>query len=62
MEVRIYPSPLGYHLYDLWVNGKKKIEGESFAVVDNVRGSLLGQPGYILTEPAEIAENIRKAL
>lgn len=60
MQVRILPSPADFHAYDLWVNGQKEIEGETFAVVDAVRGSLQGQTCGAFIEADEIAHSICK--
>lgn len=60
MQARIYPSPLGYHLYDLWVEGKKEIEGESFGVVSAVQSSLWGNTRGADITADEIADQICK--
>ena len=61
MQARIYPSPLGHNLYDLWVEGKKEIEGESFGVVSAVQSSLWGNGRGADTEADEIANQICKS-
>ncbi len=58
MIVKISPSPLGYHLYDLWVNGTVEIRGECFAVVSSVQSSLWGTTRGAELEADEIAHNI----
>ena len=58
MKVKISPSPCGYHLYDLWVDDKKEIEGESFGVVSAVQSSLWGNTRGAETEADEIANQI----
>jgi len=58
MKVQIKASPLGYHLYDLWVEGRKEIEGESFGVVSAVQTSLWGNTRGAEMEADEIANQI----
>ncbi len=62
MQIEIKESPAGY--WDLWVNGKLKVECESFAVVDGIRFALEHPNGadvWVMGELIECADSIRKA-
>jgi len=61
MRVEIERSPTGiYPTFDLYVDGKKEIEGESYTVVSNIRDSLHGFSWGAFSEADEIAHQIKK--
>jgi len=61
MRVEIKMSPKGiYPTFDLYVDGRKEIEGESYTVVSNIRDSLLGFSWGAFSEAEEIASEIKK--
>lgn len=47
--------------YDLTVDGKRYIEGESFAIVDRVADELRGSRPRAWGEIKEVADSIRRA-
>ena len=60
LKAEIKWSPGTTAAYDLWVNGQLEIKQESFAVVSNVKDSLLGFARGAIAEADEAAYEIRK--
>lgn len=59
MQVQIKENTKHAGCYDLFINGNRKIEAESFQVCDNVRGCLVyGTMSADITECEEIALSI----
>lgn len=56
MKVNIVRNPQGY--YDLWVDGRRHIEGETFTVVSSVEAALLDRTDGT-AETDEVAQAIR---
>jgi hypothetical protein len=61
MKVEIKPNPQYPQFYDLYVNGRKKIDMETIIVCDNIRHALLNLPDNgEYSECDEVADSIRR--
>lgn len=59
MTTELKARPYGnQRVYDLFVNGKLQVEGESFTVVSEIQRQLIDSVDYWPSETSEVAQRI----